>query len=448
MTISKNKPLRIGVMSLGCSKNQVDAERMMRQFTDAGWQLCGELSECDAVLVNTCGFIEDAKKESIEAILEACAEKENGRVRCVAVTGCLAERYRQELADEIPETDVVLGIGCNEQIVSAVQAALEGERTVAFGEKDALALEGERVLASPPYTAYVKVAEGCDNRCSYCAIPLIRGNFRSRPVESIVEECRTLAAKGVTELNLVAQDTSRYGEDLYGESRLPELIDRVCEIDGVHWVRILYCYPDHITDALIDTIARQPKVCKYIDIPVQHASEKVLREMNRTGSRESLLALVNRLRERIPGVVLRTTVIAGFPGETDEDFTELCLLVQQAGFERLGCFAYSQEEDTPAGERPDQIDPALRQRRADTVMELQMNQAFEFAASMVGRTLEVLVEGQEEDGLWVGRSYMDAPDIDTRVYFTTDRELSPGEYLPVQIDQAQEYDLLGHLKEE
>ena len=435
-------PIKVGMISLGCSKNQVDAELMMAMIVEGGWQVVGDPEHCDVVIINTCGFIEDAKRESIDAILEYCRTKEEGRLRAVVVTGCLAERYQQELAREIPETDVVLGIGKNSQIVAAIREALEGRRVVEFGPKEDLELEGERILANPPYFAYIKVAEGCDNRCSYCAIPLIRGGFRSRSIEDIMAEVRHLAARGVREMNLVAQDTSRYGLDRYGKYMLPELIHQVCQVEGVDWVRILYAYPERITDQLIDAIAREPKVVKYIDIPVQHGSGKVLREMNRVGDRHTILALAEKLRERIPGVVIRTTMIAGFPGETQEDFEELCQLVKDARFERLGCFAYSQEEDTPAGEREDQIDPKVRADRADRVMELQMDIAFAFAQSCKGKVLDVLVEGRQ-GARYYGRSYMDAPDIDTRVYFTSKEKLSAGQMVSVEITGSREYDLLG-----
>ena len=433
--------IKVGMISLGCSKNQVDAERLLAVLAREGYEICSDMTECDAVIVNTCGFIEDAKKESIDTILECCAAKGEGRLKCVAVTGCLAERYRAELASEIPEVDVVLGLGGNRRIGEAIREAVKGNHFIEYGEKESLSMEGERILANEPWFAYVKVAEGCDNRCSYCAIPLIRGRFRSRPMENILEECRRLAESGVTELNLVAQDTTRYGEDLYGESRLPELIDAVCALEKVHWVRVLYCYPDRVTDRLIETIARQPKAVHYFDIPVQHASAHVLRDMNRRGDKQCILALCRSIRERIPDVVLRTTLIAGFPTETEQDFAELCELVEEARFDRLGCFAYSQEEDTPAGAMA-QLPEELRRRRAEIVMELQMSAAFDFADRCVGRTLEVLVEGYE-DGQYFGRSYMDAPDIDTKVYFTSEEELTPGSYVPVLITDACEYDLIG-----
>lgn len=439
-----NNTLKIGMITLGCSKNQVDAELMLALIAESGWNIVGDPDKADVVIVNTCGFIEAAKRESIETILEFCGKKERGQLRLVVVTGCLAERYRDELAAEIPEVGVVLGIGCNSDIVSSIKTALEGGRVVEFGDKYALASEGERILTNAPYFAYVKVAEGCDNRCSYCAIPLIRGNFRSRTLDNIMVEVRRLADRGVKEINLVAQDTSRYGLDLYGEYRLPQLIDEVCAVEGVQWVRILYCYPDRITPELMDTMARQPKVVKYIDLPVQHASGRVLGEMNRSGDLEGTLSLVQELRRRIPGVVLRTTLIAGFPGETEEDFEQLCNLVTQARFERLGCFAYSQEEGTPAGEREDQLDEELRRRRAELIMELQMDIAFDAAKSCTGKTLTVLVEGKD-NGRYYGRSYMDAPDIDTKVYFESDRRLNPGDMAEVEITGSHEYDILGRL---
>ncbi len=438
--------IKVGMVSLGCSKNQVDAERLLALLPKGEFAVCPDPGQCQVVIVNTCGFIEDAKQESIDTILEFAALKERGDLRCLVVTGCLAQRYREELAREIPEADVVLGIGRNGEIAAAIRNALEGNRVLAFGPKEDLSLEGDRVLAGPPYSAYVKVAEGCSNRCSYCAIPLIRGDFRSRPLENILEEVRSLAARGIKEVNLVAQDTSRYGLDLYGAYRLPELIHQVCAVEGIHWVRILYCYPDRITGELIAAMAAEPKVCKYIDIPVQHGSGKVLREMNRQGDRRSILDVVRRLREGIPGVAIRTTMIAGFPGETEEDFAELQALVADAKFDRLGCFAYSQEEDTPAGEREDQLPEELRRHRADLIMEQQAPIAFAIAQSQVGRTMEVLVEGKK-GGQYYGRCYMDAPDIDTKVFFTSRTQCRPGDFVPVRITAALEYDLAGEAVE-
>ena len=436
--------IKIGMVSLGCSKNQVDAEIMLSLLCQGGYELCADPSQCQVVIVNTCGFIEDAKRESIETILEFCQMKEQGLLKAVVVTGCLAERYREEMAVQIPEADVILGIGKNSEIVAAVRRALEGERVVDSGPKGDLPLEGERVLTTPGYFAYLKIAEGCDNCCTYCAIPLIRGRFRSRPMEAIVEEARRLIAGGVQEINLIAQDTSRYGEDLYGTYSLAELLTRLCRLEGLRWLRVLYCYPDHLTDQLLEVMAREEKIVKYIDIPLQHCSGPVLKAMNRTGDRESLLGLMAHVREKIPGVTLRTTLIAGFPGETEEDFEELCRFVKEARFERLGCFAYSQEEGTPAALLPGQLDEEEKRRRAEIVMNEQMPIAFQVSASQVGKTLPVLVEGMDEEtGLYCGRSPMDAPDIDTRVLFTSGRPCREGEFAQVEITGTEGYDLTG-----
>ena len=436
--------VKVGIVSLGCSKNQVDAELMMALICQEGFQLCADPAQCDVVLVNTCGFIEDAKRESIETILEFAAGKGKGPLKCLVVTGCLAERYREELAAEIPEADVVLGIGKNQEIAAAIRRALAGDRVVEFAPKEALSLEGERVLANPPYFAYIKVAEGCDNRCSYCAIPLIRGGFRSRRMEDIVAEAEDLAANGAKELNLIAQDTTRYGEDLYGEYKLAELLRRLCQIDGLHWIRILYGYPDRVTDELLEVMATEEKVVKYIDLPLQHANGRVLKAMNRKGDCQGLSALMERIRQKVPGVVLRTTFIAGFPGETEEEFAQLCQFVKETKFERLGCFAYSVEEDTPAAEMENQLDDEVKRHRADLIMEQQMDIAFAWGKSMAGKTLEVLVEGYDlEQQMYVGRSYMDAPDIDTKTSFLSQNQWNPGDFVQVEIVDSVGYDLIG-----
>jgi len=438
----------VGLISLGCSKNQVDAERMLAMLVEDGFNLCTDISECDAVIVNTCGFIEDAKKEAIECIFETAAEKE-GRLKVLAVTGCLAERYQKDIAAEIPEADVILGMGSIGDIASAIRRALEGERVVELAPKSELPLEGDRVLANAPYFAYLKIAEGCDNRCAYCSIPDIRGPFRSRKIEDIVAEAENLAAAGVTEINVVAQDTTRYGQDIYGKLMLPELLRQLCRIDGVHWVRVLYCYPDRTTDELIDVIANEPKIVKYIDLPLQHISDGVLTRMHRRGSKKEILDLLEKLRSRIPGVTVRTTFIAGLPGETEEEFEELCKFVSDQAFERLGCFAYSTEEDTPAAEMPDQVDEEVRRKRADIIMELQMGIAAEISRSLEGSVIEVLCEGwDEEASCWVGRSQMDAPDIDTKVYFNGDKKLRPGDYVLVEITGSDGYDAVGEQVEE
>lgn len=396
------------------------------------------------VIINTCAFIEDAKRESIENILEFCELKRQGVIKAVVVTGCLAERYQQELVTEIPEADVILGIGRNTDIVNAIDQALQGERVVEFAPKDELVMDAERVLTNAPYYAYIKLADGCDNRCTYCAIPNIRGRFRSRKMENILEEVRRFAAQGVTEMNLVAQDTTRYGEDIYGKLMLPELIREVCKVDGVHWVRILYCYPQRVTDELLEVMASEPKVVKYMDVPVQHASGRILKAMNRRDDYDYLRNLMQKIREKIPGVVLRTTFITGFPGETEEDFAEMTRLVKEVKFERVGCFTYSPEDGTPAYSMPEQIDEETKRRRADIVMSEQLAIAEEFARSWIGRELEVVVEGlNEETGIYYGRSYMDAPDIDTRVYFDSPYEHETGEYVMVTVTGSQGYDLVA-----
>lgn len=437
----------VGMVSLGCAKNQVDGEMLLASLKEGGFQPVEDPSEADILLVNTCGFIESAKRESIEAILEAVQLKTEGTVQKVVVTGCLAERYQQEIHKELPEVDGVFGIGANGDIAAWLRAMLQEGFAQAFPEKGKMPLCGERELSTPEYFAYLKIAEGCDNRCSYCAIPLIRGGYRSRTLESIEEEARSLAKQGVQELVLIAQDTTRYGIDLYGKYALAELLTRLCAIDGLHWIRVLYCYPDSITDELLEVMAREEKVVNYMDIPLQHASGKILRAMNRRGDRQSLTALMQKIRDKVPGVVLRTTLITGFPGETEEDFTELAEFVRDVKFERLGCFAYSQEEDTPAAQLPDQIDEEVKQRRAEIILDDQALRMEREAQALVGTVLEVLVEDYDpEEEAWFGRSYRDAPDVDGKVLFTAgDRELKPGTFVPVEITHAVDWDLRGRL---
>lgn len=436
--------VKVGMVSLGCSKNQVDAERLLALIVNDGFELCVNPEECDVVIINTCGFIEDAKRESIESILEFCELKKAGKVKVIVVTGCLAERYRDELALEIPEADVVLGIGKNFDIANVVRRALEGEKVREYAEKTELSLGGDRVLTTPNYSVYLKIAEGCDNKCSYCAIPLIRGCFRSRPMEDVIAEAKELAAQGAKELNLIAQDTTRYGQDLYGEFKLAELLRELCKIEELHWIRVLYGYPDRVTDELLEVMASEPKIVKYIDLPLQHCNGRVLKAMNRGGDFNSMLALMKRIREKVPGIALRTTFIAGFPGETEEEFTELCEFVKEVKFERMGCFAYSVEEDTPAGEMDCQLDEEVKRRRAEVIMEQQMNIAFDLGNSFIGKTIEVLVEDYDFDNfMYVGRSALDAPDIDTKTCFTAARELKAGDFVQVEIIDSEGYDLIG-----
>ena len=434
----------VGMISLGCEKNRVDAEIMMARLQKAGYTLVDDASCADVAIVNTCGFIEAAKKESIGEILELGRLKKAGCIKALVVTGCMAERYQQEIRKELPEADAVGGIGADADIVEVVDRTLRGEHPELFPDKMLLPLCGERIQSTPPYSSYLKIAEGCDNRCSYCAIPLIRGPYRSRPMESILEEAETLAKNGTKELIVIAQDTTRYGCDLYKKRMLPELLQKLCKVDGIVWIRVLYCYPDFMTEELMDTIAREPKIVKYIDLPLQHCSGTVLRAMRRFGNREKLTALIQKMRARIPGLILRTTMIAGFPGETEEDFAQLCAFIKEIRFERLGCFAYSQEEDTPAAEMENQIEEEEKRRRADRVMETQMGIMQDWGEAQVGKVLDVLTEGfEEETACWFGRSYADAPEIDGRIYFTAGEAPAPGQFVRVRITACMDCDLMG-----
>ena len=436
---------RVGMVSLGCAKNQVDAERMLFKLKEAGFEIVADAALSDVVIVNTCGFIESAKQEAIDTILEFCTLKQEGRIKAVICTGCLAERYREEVMKEIPELDAVVGIGSNSDIVEIIRDIFAGHGAVqSFGEKEALDIEGGRLISTEPFYAYLKIAEGCDNCCTYCAIPSIRGHFRSRKLEDITAEARWLASCGVTELVVIAQDTTRYGEDNYGKPMLPELLSELCRIDGIKWIRTLYCYPERITDELLDVIAREEKLVKYLDIPMQHCNGEILKRMNRSGDRESLEALIKRIRERIPGIILRTTMLVGFPGETEEQFTELCGFVKEMKFERLGCFAYSAEEGTPAASFEDQVPIKIKEKRSEILMEEQMFISDRFNESMIGSTLEVVTEGFDRYAeCWYGRSAMDAPEIDGKVFFASDRKLAVGEYVNVTVDDVMDYDLIG-----
>ena len=437
--------ITVGMISLGCPKNQVDAEIMLADLKKNGFELVGDAALAEVVIINTCGFIESAKKESIEQILEMGLLKKEGRIKKIVVTGCLAERYREELAKEIPEADIILGIGSNSELCSAITEAMQEDKPrVSFGEKTCLALEGDRVLTTLPFYAYLKIAEGCDNCCTYCAIPEIRGRFRSREMESIVAEAKSLALAGVEELVIVAQDTTRYGMDLYGKPSLSGLLYKLNDIEGIRWIRILYAYPEVITDELCEAIAKLPKVVKYIDIPIQHSNGEILRRMNRSGDSESLLLLVKKLREKIPGVVLRTTLITGFPGETEEQFCELCEFLKKAKFERVGCFAYSREEGTVAADFEDQIDSETAERRADIIMRSQQRTVDEYNEKMIGKTLTVVVEGYDRYGeCYFGRSEFDAPDIDGKIFFASQTPLRIGDFINVEIIDAMDYDLMG-----
>lgn len=438
-------PYSVGLVNLGCAKNQVDGEIMLATLRKAGYIIRDDASLADIALVNTCGFITAAKQESINEILELTKLKAEGKIKAIIVTGCLAERYREHVMKEIPEVDAVAGIGADSDIVSVVKEAVGGRREQLFPEKTKLPLCGERVLLTPSWSVYLKIAEGCNNRCSYCAIPMIRGRYRSRTLENIVEEAECLAKNGARELILIAQDTTCYGIDLYGKYMLPELLHRLCKIPGIEWIRVLYAYPETITDELLYTIAGEEKVVPYIDLPLQHCNGEILRSMRRGGDRRTLDALIRRMRREVPGLVLRTTLIAGYPGETPEQFDELCSFVRETRFERLGCFAYSQEEGTAAAALPGQIDEEEKQRRAETIMELQMNIMQEQGEAMAGHTLRVLTEGFDRFAdCWFGRSYMDSPDVDGKIYFQAKGEKPvPGRFVNVRITDCIDGDLTG-----
>lgn len=443
-------PVKIGMVSLGCNKNQVDAERMLYKIREAGYQLVADAALSDIVIVNTCGFIESAKQEAIETILEFGKLKEEGRIKKIIVTGCLAERYKEEVAELLPEADAVIGLGCNDDILNVIDKVLANQRPLEFANKLCLPMEGGRVQTTLPFYSYLKIAEGCSNCCTYCAIPAIRGKFRSVPMEKLIEEAKGLAEHGVKELNIIAQDSTRYGEDLYGESKLPELLTELCKIDKLKWIRILYCYPERITDKLLDVIAKEDKIVKYIDVPVQHCCEDILKKMNREGSEEYLRTLMAKIREKVPNVTIRTTLITGFPSETEEQFNQLADFVKDMRFDRLGCFAYSQEEGTKAAQMPDQIDEETKQRRADVIMEQQQIIMAQNNEKMIGSTVEVVTEGYDRYGeCYFGRSAADAPDIDGKIFFRSpERKLTSGSFVKVKITETLDYDLIGEIENE
>ena len=434
----------VGMVSLGCAKNRVDSEVLLGMLKGAGHEIVSDPAEAEIIFVNTCGFIEPAKEESIEAIFEMARYKQTGRLKKLFVTGCLAQRYMDDLYREMPEVDGFMGVADYARLPDMLREAQAGGRPRYMRDGERF-FKAPRVLTTPPYSAYVKISDGCDNRCSYCAIPLIRGPYRSRPFESIVEECRALAAGGVTEITLIAQDTSRYGNDFPGgRTLLPELLKAVSDIEGVHWLRVLYLYPDTTDDRLLDAIARLPKVAPYVDLPLQHIDDDMLRRMNRRGSAAWIKSRLAACRAR--GLTTRTTMIVGFPGETEEAFHELLRFVQETRFDRLGAFAYSPEEGTPGAEMPDQIDEAVKRRRLDELMTLQQGISLERNQERVGEVCEVLCEGMEE-GMYTGRSIREAPESDGAIRFTAGRGIAPGEYIRVRITGAEAYDLYGEVYE-
>ncbi len=436
---------KVGIVSLGCAKNQVDAEMLLFTLKNRGFTIVNDPADADAVIVNTCGFIDSAKQESIDEIIELGKLKQEGTIKAIVVTGCLAERYKNEITKQLYEVDAAIGIGANQKIADVVLEALNGKKTELFPDKSLLPMEGGRIQSTPFYTAYIKIAEGCDNCCSYCAIPLIRGHFRSRQPDEIVKEAEQLAASGVKELNVIAQDTTRYGEDLFGEPYLAKLLKRLCKIDDFKWIRVLYCYPDRVTDELIDVIAEEDKIVKYIDIPLQHCNGEVLKNMNRRGNRESLTALINKIKSKIPNVIFRSTFITGFPGETEEQFEELADFAAEIKFQRLGCFPYSKEEDTKASLMENQIEDDIKQKRADIIMEHQQSVMAEYCESLIGSDVEVLVEGYDKLAeCFFGRTYADAPEVDGCVFFTCDGEKpKTGNFVKVKITDYMGCDPVG-----
>ncbi len=433
------------MVSLGCSKNQIDGEMLMAALKKAGYELKDDAALADIVLVNTCGFIESAKREAIEEILELARLKEEGKIKKIVVTGCLAERYRQEIMRDIPEVDAVFGIGANDDIAENINRLVESEKSLeSFPDKLNMPLCGERELTTPSYFAYIKIAEGCSNFCTYCAIPYIRGAFRSRTIESITEEAEKLAKNGAKEIILIAQDTTRYGEDIYGEPRLAELLKMLAKIDGLKWIRVLYCYPELITDELLEVMAGEEKIVKYLDIPLQHVSGSVLKRMNRKMDRESITELIQKIREKIPDITLRTTFMVGFPDETDEDYSELLSFAKETGFDRMGCFMYSQEENTPAASLPNQIDESVKRERAEALDDLQMEIMRRKAEAMLGEELEVMTEGFDRYAeCFFGRTRADAPDIDGKVFFMAEKKPGLGEFVRIRVNDVIDGDLFG-----
>lgn len=438
---------KIGMISLGCPKNQVDAEHMLALMDAEGWEIVDYVDGCDAVIVNTCGFIDDAKKEAIENILDMVELKKEGVISKIIVTGCLAQRYKDEIVKEIPEVDAVIGIGANGDIIKTVEDVMSGVDTIEnYPPQCDLPLEGQRILTTPQYWAYLKIGEGCSNRCTYCTIPSIRGNMRSRSMENVIDEAKQLAESGVKELILIAQDTTSYGLDLYGELKLPELLNELCKIDSIEWIRLLYCYPDRITDELIETMKNQEKVVNYIDLPLQHADDKILKAMNRRGDQALIRNVISKLRTEIPDVVIRTTFIVGFPGEGEEEFETLAEFVNEIEFDRLGVFTFSPQEGTPAFDMEDQVDEDIKTRRGEVIMQDQYSIMEEKNNEKIGKTYRVVVE--DYDGYsdsYTGRTYMDAPEIDGLVKFTSHKDLDIGDFVDVEIFDVEDYDLIGEV---
>ena len=442
--------MKILFVSLGCDKNLVDSEMMLGMLQEKGFSFTDDEAEADIVVVNTCCFIGDAKEESINTLLEMAQLKENGQIKALIAAGCLAQRYKEEIQKEIPEVDAIVGTTAIDSIVAAVEEVLEGRKSNHYADLNAKPVTGKkRIVTTGGHFAYLKIAEGCNKRCTYCIIPKVRGNYRSVPIENLLKEASKLAEGGVKELILVAQETTLYGVDLYGEKSLPKLLHELAQIPGIYWIRILYCYPEEITEDLIRVIKEEPKVCNYLDIPIQHASDRILRRMGRKTDQADLRRIIGKLREEIPDICLRTTLITGFPGETQEDFEELLDFVDEMEFDRLGVFPYSQEEDTPAAEMEDQIPEEIKVKRQSQVMELQQEIAFEKAEDMVGRVLTVMVEGKiTDEDAYVTRTYRDAPNVDGYLFLNTTATLMTGDFVKVLVTDSNEYDLIGEIWQE
>ncbi len=436
--------IKVGFVSLGCPKNLMNTERMLALLAAEGFEIVAEDVDADVVVINTCAFIESAKTEAIDNILDIAWLKEHHTLKGIVVTGCLPQRYGDEILKELPEVNCILGTGSVEKICEAVRAAYHGTSYRAFDDIDAAPMGGERVITTPEYFAYLQISEGCDNCCSYCVIPSIRGKFRSRPMSELVEEATELAELGIKELCLIAQDTTRYGEDLYGTYALDSLVSELSQIEGIEWIRLLYCYPDRITDGLIDEIANNPKVVKYIDMPIQHINDDILRRMNRRSDKAQIVDVIGKLRERVPGIILRSTVIVGFPGETNAQFEELRKFLKETRFQRLGVFPYSREEGTPAYDFPDQVSEKLKEQRHAILMEQQERIHNECNEAFLGKTLQVLCEGYDPVAeSFYGRSYADAYDIDGKIYFSSSKNVHEGQFVNVSITEVMDYDLVG-----
>ncbi len=433
---------KVGMISLGCPKNQVDGEMLLEKLNKAGFEIVSSIEASDVMIINTCGFIDAAKQEAIDTILEVAEYKKAGLISAIVVTGCLAERYQDEIIKEMPEVDAIVGIGANNDIVKICQKALCGVTTSIYPNKCYLPLDDERMVSTPSHWAYLKISDGCDNKCSYCAIPAIRGEYREREIESILKEAKHLVESGVKEIILIAQDTTKYGIKLYGEYRLPQLLKELCRLKKLEWIRLFYCYPDKVTDELIEVIASEEKVCSYIDIPLQHCNSDILKAMNRSGSYDELKALINKMRSRIPDLSLRTTFLVGFPGETDEQFEELCSFVKEMEFDKMGCFEYSAEEGTPAAEMNNQINDDVKAKRAEIIMDIQYSVTEKANEKRIGRIYKTVIDELTEDG-YIGRSYLDSPEIDSGIIIKSDKDLSIGEFVNVKITDYNGYDLIG-----